>query len=235
MRQLLKAHHPVDDPVDRTRLLRERFGELGPVALQFLDGLLAKQVQGKLQAQQLLALVAQYQRDDVRAAFERAVRFGAFSSAAVRRILAATAKPKQWPDELVDLQDRLSPSLREDPIGSATGQRLSAITSPSPEEPSHETPVPRRKLRRTTIRSRPAQACVTRSSPTSPTLRVPVIGRPGLDAALTDAEQNGRSHLEPTAPPAHRSGRPAPPSRRIERLIKDANFREAAPSPEHTF
>src|SRR5271166_2925959 len=65
VRQLIKTHHPVDDPVDRTRLLRERFGELGPVALQFLDGLLAKQIQGKLQAQQLLALIAQYQRDDV--------------------------------------------------------------------------------------------------------------------------------------------------------------------------
>ena len=73
-----------------TLLLRQRFGELGPIAVQFLDGLLAKQVQGKLQAQQLLALVAHYQRDDVRAAFERAVRFGAFSLAAIRRILAAT-------------------------------------------------------------------------------------------------------------------------------------------------
>jgi hypothetical protein len=44
VRQLIKTHHPVDDPIDRTRLLRERFGELGPVALQFLDGLLAKQI-----------------------------------------------------------------------------------------------------------------------------------------------------------------------------------------------
>ena len=37
----------------------------GPIAVQFLDGLLAKQIQGKLQAQQLLALMAHYQRDDV--------------------------------------------------------------------------------------------------------------------------------------------------------------------------
>ena len=39
-----------------------------------------------VEAQQLLALVAHYQRDDVRSALERAVRFGAFSLAAVRRI-----------------------------------------------------------------------------------------------------------------------------------------------------
>ncbi len=51
------------------------------IAVQFLDGLLAKQIQGKLQAQQLLALVAHYQRDDVLKALERAVRFGAFSLA----------------------------------------------------------------------------------------------------------------------------------------------------------
>jgi hypothetical protein len=66
--------------------LQQRFGELGPIAVQFLDGLLAKQTYGKMQAQQLLALVAHYQRDDVLKALERAVRFGAFSLAAVRRI-----------------------------------------------------------------------------------------------------------------------------------------------------
>ncbi len=117
-RQMLKSHHPGDDPVERERLLRQRFGELGPRAEQFLTGLLAKQIQGKLQAQQLLALVAHYQRDDVRAAFERAVRFGAFSLAAIRRILAACAKPKSLLDELADLQrDSLDPSLRQEAIG----------------------------------------------------------------------------------------------------------------------
>lgn len=84
VRQLIKTHHPVDDPIDRPRLLAERFGELGPIALTFLDGLLAKQIQGKLQAQQLLALIGQYQRDDMGAAFDRVVRFGAFSLAAKR-------------------------------------------------------------------------------------------------------------------------------------------------------
>jgi transposase len=118
VRQILKSHHPADDPGQRTLLLRQRFGELGPIAVQFLDGLLAKQIQGKLQAQQLLALVAQYQRDDVLAALERAVRFGAFSLAAVRRILAAQARPKPLLDELAELhKDALDPSLRDEPVG----------------------------------------------------------------------------------------------------------------------
>jgi transposase len=118
VRQTIKSHHPADDPKQRTLLLRQRFEELGPIAVQFLDGLLAKQIQGKLQAQRLLALVAHYQRDDVLAALERAVRFGAFSLAAMRRILAAQARPKPLLEELAKLhKDTLDPSLRDEPIG----------------------------------------------------------------------------------------------------------------------
>jgi transposase len=117
-RQALKSHHPAADPAQRALLLRQRFSELGPVAVQFLDGLLAKQTQGKLQAQQLLALVAHYQRDDVRAALERAVRFGAYSLAAIRRILAACARPRPLLEELAELQrDALDPRLREEAVG----------------------------------------------------------------------------------------------------------------------
>jgi len=78
----------------------------------------------------------------------------------------------------------------------------------------------------------------TNPTPTSPslrdqiladftTLRVPVTADQ-LDAALTDAEQNGRSHLEFL----HRlltDQAGLRRQRRIERLIKDANFREALP------
>ena len=124
-------------------LLQQRFGELGPIAVQFLDGLLAKQIQGKLQAQQLLALVAQYQRADVLKALERAVRFGAFSLAAMRRILAATAKPKPLLDELAELhKDALDPSLREEPIGPRPTSDYQHLLSPedADEPPSQEKP-----------------------------------------------------------------------------------------------
>jgi hypothetical protein len=138
VRQLIKSHHPTDDANQRTLLLQQRFGELGPIAVQFLDGLLAKQIQGKLQAQQLLALLAQYQRDDVLKALERAVRFGAFSLAAMRRILAAQARPKRLLQELAKLhQDALDPSLRQEPIGPRpTSDYQHLLTA----EEAHETP-----------------------------------------------------------------------------------------------
>jgi transposase len=138
-RQEIKSHRPSSDPCQREQLLRQRFAELGPIAAQFLDGLLAKQVQGKLQAQQLLALVAHYQRDDVRKALERAIRFGAFSLAAVRRILAATANPKPLLDELADLhRESLDPTLREDAIGPRPTSDYQHLLLP--EEHTDETP-----------------------------------------------------------------------------------------------
>jgi hypothetical protein len=143
VRQVIKGHHPANDPGQRTLLLRQRFGELGPVAVQFLDGLLAKQIQGKLQAQQLLALVAHYQRDDVLAALERAVRFGAFSLVAMRRILAAHARPKPLLDELAELhKGALDPSLREEPIGPRPTSDYQHLLSPeeAAEPPSEERP-----------------------------------------------------------------------------------------------
>jgi transposase len=142
VRQTLKQHHPQGDPGERERLLRQRFTELGPVAVQFLDGLLAKQVQGKLQAQQLLALVAHYRRDAVGAAFERAVRFGAFSLAAIRRILAAQAQPKPLLDELAEMhRESLDPSLRQETIGPRPTSDYQYLLLPEEfDDASQETP-----------------------------------------------------------------------------------------------
>jgi transposase len=141
VRQLIKSHHPADDPSERESLLRQRFCELGPVAVQFFDGLLHKQTYAKMQAQQLLALVAHYQRADVLKALERAVRFGAFSLAAIRRILAATAKPKPLLDELAEqYKDTLDPSLREEPIGPRPTSDYQHLLSPeqTDEPPTKE-------------------------------------------------------------------------------------------------
>lgn len=138
-RQTIKSHHPSSDPDQRALLLRQRFNELGPVALLFLDGLLAKQVQGKLQAQQLLALVAHYQSSDVLKALERAVRFGAFSLAAIRRILAAQAKPKPLLDELADLhREALDPSLRQDAIGPRPTSDYQYLLAPEESDETQE-------------------------------------------------------------------------------------------------
>jgi len=110
-------HRPSDDPQQRLAMLRERFAELGPVAQRFLDGLLRRQRFGKHQAQRVLALLGTYTRQDLLAALERAVHFGAYALSAVERILAAQAKPRPILEILADKErQHLQPLLTDDPV-----------------------------------------------------------------------------------------------------------------------
>ncbi len=112
-----KEHRPGPDPRAQEELLRTRFGELGPVAARFLDGLLRDQRYGRRQAVRVLALQSTYARGDLLAALERAVRFGAYSLDAAERILAASARPQNVLDALADRErERLPEHLRDDPV-----------------------------------------------------------------------------------------------------------------------
>jgi transposase len=116
-RSVQSAHRPSADPRQHEGMLRDRFGELGPVAARFLDGLLSSQRYGREQAVKVLALQGSYARADLLAALERAVRFGAYSLGAVERILAAQAQPKSVLETLADQERRRLPAhLRDNPV-----------------------------------------------------------------------------------------------------------------------
>jgi transposase len=95
-------HEPPRDAQRRRKQLKQRFAEWGPVGTTFLEGLLAQSRYGKNQAERVLALAAVYRRQDVLAALERAVQYGAFSLAAVQRILAARSQPRTPLEALAD-------------------------------------------------------------------------------------------------------------------------------------
>ncbi len=101
-RSLCPDHEPPRDSRERQQQLEERFAEFGPAGTQFLKDLLSRSRYGKNQAERVLSLVAAYPRQDVPAALERAVRYGAFSLSAVQRILAAQSRPKMPLDALAD-------------------------------------------------------------------------------------------------------------------------------------
>jgi len=84
-------HLPPRDLVRRREVLRERFAELGALAVRFLEGLLSAQGCGWDHAQKVPALLGIYRREDLLAALERAVRYGAFSAKSIERILAVRA------------------------------------------------------------------------------------------------------------------------------------------------
>jgi transposase len=109
-----KEHRPTEDARQRQAQLEERFGELGVTAAQFLKGLLQAQRYGKDQAQRVLALLGSYTRQDLIAALERAVRYGAYSHAAVERILAVQARPKSGWEILTEEQQRQIPPWDDD-------------------------------------------------------------------------------------------------------------------------
>jgi transposase len=112
-----KAHRPTEDPQQRWAWLQERFHELGPVAERFCAGLLRTQTQAKHQAARVLSLLTSYAQVDFLAALERAVCYGAYSYAAVERILAVQARPKSVLEQLAEEERRhLQPLLDKDPI-----------------------------------------------------------------------------------------------------------------------
>jgi hypothetical protein len=108
-------HRPQEDSRQKEALLRDRFAELGPAASRFLEGLLKTHRCGKDQAQRVLTLLETYRRQDLQAALERAVRFGAFSLRSVERILAAQAQPKTPLEALGEGQQQHLRELLQDP------------------------------------------------------------------------------------------------------------------------
>jgi hypothetical protein len=86
------------------------------LAVRFLEGLLTTQRCGWDQAQKVLALLSIYRREDLLAAFQRAVRFGAFSAKSVERILAVQARPKTALDRMAEEESsHLKDLLSDDP------------------------------------------------------------------------------------------------------------------------
>jgi transposase len=113
-RRVQPEHRPTADAPRRQAELEARFAELGATASQFLQGLLQAQRYGKDQAQRVLALLGSYTRSDLIAALERAVHYGAFSHAAVERILSVQARPKSTWETLTERQ--IPPWLDDLPV-----------------------------------------------------------------------------------------------------------------------
>jgi transposase len=109
-------HHPVSNPRLHHAQLEEQFTRLGPVAVQFFAGLIAGHRQGKHQAHKVLSLLGLYAKADVLAALERAVRYGAYSVAAVERILAVHARPKTVLEALADAEPCPGRAWLGDPV-----------------------------------------------------------------------------------------------------------------------
>ena len=135
-----KEHRPVEDARRRQAQLEERFAELGEPGRRFLEGWLQVQRYGKDQAQRVLALLGTYARADLIAALERAVRYGAYSHAAVERILSAQARPRTILEALAEEERwQIPPWLGEDLVSPrpTSGYQYLCESEPHDEEKPH--------------------------------------------------------------------------------------------------
>jgi transposase len=133
-----REHLPPRDVAQRRTVLRERFAQLGPVAVRFLDGLLRTQRCGWDQAQKVLSLLGIYRREDLLAALERAVRYGAFSVRAVERILAVQARPKTcWDRMAEDKPTDLGELFGNDPTPPRPGSEYQRLLFEEPDPHAH--------------------------------------------------------------------------------------------------
>jgi transposase len=135
-----KDHRPSGDAHRRQAELEERFAELGAPGRPFLEGLVRTQRYGKDQAQRVLALLGTYARSDLIAALERAVRYGAYSHAAVERILAVQARPRTTLEALAAEERRLPPWLGEEPVSPRPTSDYQSLGESEPHP--HEDPNP---------------------------------------------------------------------------------------------
>ena len=162
----------------------------GAAAVDSWRAWLQTQRYGKDQAQRVLALLGTYARADLIAALERAVRYGAYSHAAVERILSVQARPRTILETLAEDERRhLPPWLGEEPVSPPAHVGLPTPLRPGATRPCRtRTPTPgdtggdATDLRQQILDDFQA-------------LRVPL--RPEqLDAVLARAESEGMSHLD---------------------------------------
>ena len=131
-----KEHEPRDDSEKKYEILKQRFDELGEVAARFFAGLVQRRRYGKSEAHQILALLETYHRRDLLTAFERAVRYGAYSRSAIERILAVMAIPKTTLDRLADKErQQLDTLLGDGAVRPRSGQEYQELF----DEPTSET------------------------------------------------------------------------------------------------
>jgi transposase len=147
-RRIAAEHLPPRDHEAQMELLRERYTALGEIAVEFLEGLLAKTRYSKHHAQKVLTLLNVYPKNDVLAAMQRAVTYRAFGYSSLERILAHQSTPKPSWQQLSESEQEaiakltgsksIPPRHSQEYQDSLFGKRDESTETPVPETPSEQ-------------------------------------------------------------------------------------------------
>jgi len=136
--QRLDGHHPrrQSDKGAHLDAIREPFLALGDAASDFLCGLIKSLPRSAAyHARRILELRERYAAPDVAAALAHALRFSAFSSHAVVRIVEVRSRPRTLDEYVADqTRDRLRGLLEGERLAPRDLRAYDAAASPPPEE-----------------------------------------------------------------------------------------------------
>jgi hypothetical protein len=89
-----ESHRPPSDHHEQLAMLREQYTQLGPVAVEYFEGLLRKCRNSRHEARRILSLLHGYPKQDGLAAIERGIQYHAYGYQSLERILAQVGTPK---------------------------------------------------------------------------------------------------------------------------------------------
>jgi transposase len=143
-RRIANEHLPPRDHEAQMQSLRERYTALGEIAVEFLEGLMAKTRYSKHHAQKVLTLLNVYPKNDVLAAMQRAVTYRAFGYSFLERILAHQSTPKpSWQQLSESEQDAIAKLTDSKPIPPRHSQEYQDLLygkKETPPVPNQESP-----------------------------------------------------------------------------------------------
>ncbi len=127
-KQSQDSHRPPSDHHEQLAILREKYTQWGPVALEYFDGILRKCRNSRHEAQRILSLLYGYPKKDGLAAIQRGIQYHAYGYQKLERILAHIGTPKpSW--ELLSQREqealqRITESTRVEARSSKEYQQL---------------------------------------------------------------------------------------------------------------
>ena len=189
------AHAPPKDVHEQLATIRQRYAELGPIASQFLEGLLAKQRCGKRDAQQILGLLQVYSHRDILAAMSRAIQFHAYGYQSLERILAHVGTPKSSWQRLSEAEQAALKRLTEsEPIGPRRSEDYQKLLDDFPPERPRSAPPHEKEADHPPTGEQPPECRPPECRPPAPQFPDEPSGQhPASSADAQDSDDSGQS------------------------------------------
>ncbi len=137
-KQTQESHRPPSDHHEQLTILREKYTQWGPVAVEYFDGILRKCRNGRHEAQRILSLLHGYPKKDGLAAMQHGIQYHAYGYQSLERILSHLGIPKpNW--ELLSQreQEALQRIMESTRVKARSSKEYQQLIDQEKDIPSH--------------------------------------------------------------------------------------------------